>query len=137
MKRSLFALLLWAATAAAAAAQTPTTAPAPTSTAPTADRRLQRLSKELNLSAEQQTRLVPILEAQRQEVLALREKVKAEGRQPGMGRSLKAAQEKYLGQIQAVLTPEQFAHFSQLQDQQRNALRERRQGNAAADVGLD
>ena len=77
------------------------------------------------------------MEAQRQELLAMREKVKAEGRQPGMGRSMKAAQEKYLGQIKAVLTPEQFTRFSQLQEQQRNAMRERRQNNAPAGLGLD
>lgn len=43
-----------------------------------------------------------------------------------MGQELKASQASYTGQIRAVLTPEQFARFDQLRDEQRDNLRERR-----------
>ena len=93
-----------------------------------ADRRAQYLAKELALTADQQARLTPILLTQRQDMLALRDKVQANGRQRGMGQELKAAQAKYTDQIRAVLTPEQFTKFEQLKDEQRDKLRERRTG---------
>ena len=130
MQKMLVLLTALLATGSAASAQ----APAGSISAPTAQkspdqqagRRAQYLAKELGLSADQQARLAPILLAQRQDVLALRDKVQANGRQRGMGQELKAAQAKYTDQIRAVLTPEQFAKFEQLKDEQRDKLRGRR-----------
>ena len=84
------------------------------------------MAKELSLTADQQARLTPILLAQRQEMLALRDKMQAGGRRAGMGQELKAAQAKYTEQIRAVLTPAQYTRFDQLKDEQRDKLRERR-----------
>ena len=136
MKNSLLLFVVLAAAAGPVFAQAPAGGPAPT-TDQAPDRRAQRLAKELNLSADQQARLAPILQAQRQEMQGLRQRVDTEGRQPGMGRELKAAQGKYLDQIKAVLTPEQFTKFAQLQDQQRSQMRERRQGNATSPAQND
>ena len=93
-----------------------------------AQRRAQYLAKELGLTADQQARLTPILQGQRQDMLALRDKVQANGRQRGLGQELKAAQANYTDQIRAVLTPEQFARFEQLKDEQLDKLHERRGG---------
>jgi len=68
-------------------------------------------------------------------MLALRDKMQAEGRRAGMGQELKAAQAKYTEQIRAVLTPEQLTKFTQMQAAQREKLRERRAGGQGQ--GLD
>ena len=127
MKKFLFLAAAFAATAATSFAQMPP-APAGRPKMPDqqADRRAQYLAKELSLTADQQARLTPILLAQRQEMLALRDKMQAGDRHAGMGQELKAAQAKYTEQIRAVLTPEQYTKFDQLKDEQRDKLRERR-----------
>ncbi|MDO7852580.1 hypothetical protein [Hymenobacter convexus] len=130
MKKILVLLATLLTVGHAASAQAPASAgatPAPQkSPDQQADRRAQYLAKELGLSADQQARLTPILLAQRQDMLALRDKVQATGRQRGMGQEMKATQAKYIDQIRAVLTPEQFAKFEQLKDEQCDKLRERR-----------
>ncbi|MBD2722538.1 hypothetical protein [Hymenobacter armeniacus] len=127
MKRILVLLALSLAAAGAASAQAPAgTAAAQASPEQQAQRRTQYLAKELGLSADQQAKLQPILLAQRQDMLAMREKVQTGGRQRGMGQELKAAQAKYTEQIKAVLTPEQFAKFDQMKDEARDKMRERR-----------
>ena len=130
MKKFLFLAAAFAATATTGFAQTPPAMPTATGQpkAPDlqADRRAQYLAKELSLTADQQARLTPILLAQRQDMLALRDKMQAGGRRAGMGQELKAAQAKYIEQIRAVLTPEQYTRFDQLKDEQRDKLRERR-----------
>ncbi|MFD2717662.1 hypothetical protein ACFST9_02975 [Hymenobacter monticola] len=122
----LFAALLGAGSSAAAQTQ-PGPAPAALQKSPDqqAQRRAQYLAKELGLSPEQQAKLQPILLAQGQDMRALRERVQTNGRQRGMGQDLKAAQARYTEQIRAVLTPEQFAKFEQLKEEQRDKLRER------------
>jgi len=139
MKKSFVVLALLAVAAGSAAAQAPA---APAAPAPPADlrparpapdqmaeRRTQYLAKELGLSADQQAKLAPILLAQRQDMQAMRERVSTGGRQRGGGQDLKAAQSRYLDQIRSVLTPEQFTKFTQLQEAQREKMRERRQNN--------
>jgi len=131
MKKFLFLAAAFAATAATSFAQTPPAMPPAPAGRPKmpdqqADRRAQYLAKELSLTADQQARLTPILLAQRQDMLALRDKMQAGDRRAGMGQELKAAQAKYTEQIRAVLTPEQYTRFDQLKDEQRDKLRERR-----------
>ncbi|MDO7847546.1 hypothetical protein Q5H92_14345 [Hymenobacter sp. M29] len=125
----LSALLLAGGAASAQAPAIP--GPAATQKSPDqqAQRRAQYLAKELGLTADQQARLEPILLAQRQDMQAMRDRVQTNGRQRGMGQELKASQGKYTEQIRAVLTPEQFARFEQLKDEQRDKLRERRAGS--------
>ena len=142
MKKLLLLLATVAAPAGISFAQTPApasqTAPmaAGTQKSPDqmAERRAQYLAKELGLSADQQGRMQPILLAQRQDMLALREQVQTGGRRRGMGQDLKAAQAKYDAQIKGILTPEQYAKYSQLKDEQRDKLRERRQNGQALPV---
>ena len=135
MKHAL-ALLAGLAAASPAFAQTAPAAgspPAPALGAPPArrpgpdqqgERRAQYLAKELGLSPDQQSRLAPILLAQREAVQAMRQQ--AGGQRRGQGQEMKAAQAKYQDQIRAVLTPEQFTKFTQLQAEQRDKMRERR-----------
>lgn len=136
MKKLLLLLATAAATTPASFAQTPATPPAPAAAQQPADqlaeRRAQYLAKELGLSADQQAKLQPVLLAQRQELQTLRSQVQTGGRRLGMGQDLKASQARYDAQIKGILTPEQYARFSQLKDEQRDKLRERR----AAGPGL-
>ena len=134
MKSTFLVLALLATGAGPVAAQAPAGGPQPGSPAAAQppDRRAQYLAKELGLSPDQQAKLGPIMQARRQELQALRNPAGTTGRQPGMGRELKAAQSNYLDQIKAVLTPEQYLKFTQLQDEQRRRLREQRQNGEAA-----
>jgi Spy/CpxP family protein refolding chaperone len=140
MKKTLVLLAALAATATTSFAQAPASSgPAPAAQAngrsqsspeQQAERRAQYLAKELNLSADQQARLQPILLAQRQEMMSFRDKTGAgtRGSRQGMGQQLKASQAKYEEQIRAVLTPEQFAKFDEMKDDRREQFREQRQG---------
>ncbi|WP_210521362.1 hypothetical protein [Hymenobacter terricola] len=136
MKKSLLLLAGLAAAAGSAAAQVPATPAPPAMAAPAAgrpspdqqaDRRAQYLTKELGLSPDQQARLMPILLAQRQDMQAMRAQVSTGGRRRGMGQDLKASQAKFNEQIKGVFTPEQFTKFTQMQEEQRDKMRERRQ----------
>ena len=138
MKRMFVLLAVLFTAAGAAAAQAPAGAgPAAVQKSPDqqAQRRAQYLAKELGLTADQQAKLEPILLAQRQEMMALRDKVQTGGRQRGMGQELKASQAKYTEQIEAVLTPEQFAKFDQLKDDARDKMRERRANGPGRPAG--
>jgi protein CpxP len=134
MKKLLLLLTTAAATTATSFAQAPTAQAMPdqVGTSKSVDqmaaRRAQYLAKELSLSADQQARLQPVLLAQRQEMQAMRDKVQTGGRQRGMGQDLKASMTKYDAQVKGILTPEQYTKFSQLKDEQRDKMRERRQG---------
>ncbi|GAB2867762.1 hypothetical protein [Hymenobacter ruber] len=140
MKKLLLILAASAATAGAAFAQTPATAPAPAqagTAAPDqlAQRRAQYLGKELGLTADQQTRLAPILMAQRQQLQLLREQRTTGGRKLGTAQDLKASEARADEQIKTVLTPEQFTKFAKMRDEQREKIREHRANNAAAPTG--
>lgn len=135
MKNPLILLGLLALTAAGIPAAHAQDAPSPTTTAPTrppaspaqqAERQAQQLANALGLSDEQRTKLQPILLAQRQEMIGVREKRSADGRVPGMGKELKAAQANYNEQIRAVLTPEQYTRFAQLKADRRDNMRAQR-----------
>ncbi|MBO2007943.1 hypothetical protein [Hymenobacter negativus] len=130
MKKLLLLLATVAATTATSFAQAPTSPPTSASTPKSADqmaeRRAQYLAKELGLSPDQQAKLQPILQAQRQEMQAMRDKVQTGGRQRGMGQDLKASMAKYDAQVKGILTPEQYTKFSQMKDEQRDKMRERR-----------
>ena len=127
MKKLLMILAVGAATAPAAAAQTPAAAPSPGTvvrTVPPAGglqqtpeqmvaRRVQYLGQELGLSADQQTRLQPVLLAQREQLQTLREGRVTNGRRYGSPQDLKNAEVKFDEQLKTVFTPEQFAKYTQ------------------------
>ena len=139
MKKLLFFLTTYLATATAGFAQAPAptlqTAPATASSQKTPDqlidRRAQYLAKELGLNADQQGRLQPILLAQRQQLQILREQRITGGRRLGTAQDLKAAQAKFDEQFKVVFTSEQYARFSQMQTEQRDKLREHRAASQA------
>ena len=136
MKKLLLLLAASAATAGPAFAQAPPTAPAPAGPAAAPDqlaqRRAQYLAKELGLTADQQTRLAPILMAQRQQLQLLREQRTTGGRKMGTAQDLKASEARADEQIKTVFTPEQFTRFSKMRDEQREKMREHRAANAPA-----
>lgn len=136
MKKLLLLLATAAATTATSFAQMPA-APAGTQKSPDqlADRRAQYLAQELGLTPDQQARLQPVLQAQRQEMQAMREQVQTGGRRRGMGQDLKASQARYDAQIKGILTPDQYSKFSQLKDEQRDKMRERRANGPGTPAG--
>ena len=124
------------AQAPAAATQTaPPTAGPQKGSDPLIERRVQYLAKELGLSADQQTRLRPLLLAQRQQMQLLREQRTTGGRRQGTSQDLKAAQAKSDEQLKAVLTPEQYTKFTAMRDEQRDKMRERQAAGAAQPTG--
>ena len=135
MKKLLFFLTTYLATATVGFAQVP--APAMQTTPATAssqktpdqliDRRAQYLSKELGLNTDQQARLQPILLAQRQQQQILREQRTTGGRRLGTAQDLKAAQAKFDEQFKTVFTSEQYTKFNLMRDK----LRERRAAGQA------
>ena len=122
------------APAAAVQAAPPTAGPQQGSD-PLIERRVQYLAKELGLSADQQTRLRPLLLAQRQQLQLLREQRTTGGRRQGTAQDLKAAQAKSDEQLKTVLTPAQYARYTAMRDEQRDMLRERRAAGAAQPAG--
>ena len=122
MKKTLLALAaaLLLGTAPALAQQ----APATRTPAQRADRQAQNLTKELGLSPDQASRVESILLAQRQAAQATREQAGGDRRAQMQG--MKAARASSDEQLQAVLSPTQFARYQQLRDERREQLRERR-----------
>ena len=139
MKNLLFLLAVAGASPAAFAqtpAQTPGTAPTSTTivrTVPPAGglqqtpegmvaRRIEYLTAELTLTPEQQTKLKPILLAQREQLQTLREGRTTGGRRYGSPQDVKAAEVKFDEQLKAVFTPEQFAKYTQMKVTQQGQL---------------
>ncbi|MDB5233757.1 MAG: hypothetical protein JWR44_750 [Hymenobacter sp.] len=127
MKKSLLlAALVFAAAPGFAQTVSPTVPATAQQPDPMVERRAQYLAKELGLSADQLARLGPILQAQRQDMQAMRNRVTTGGRQRGTGADLKNSQARYLEQIKAVLTPAQYTRFTAMQEEQREKMRARR-----------
>lgn len=136
MKKLLLLLAVGGATAPAAFAQTPAATPAPGTivrTVPPAGglqqspeqmvaRRVQYLGETLGLSADQQTKLQPILQAQREQLQVLREGRTTGGRRYGSPQDLKNAEAKFDEQLKGVFTPEQFAKYTQMKVEQAGKL---------------
>ena len=131
MKKFLLLLAAAVATTGPGFAQAPAARPMPVRAAarpsPTelAQRGTRYLTQELGLSADQQTRLQPILLAQNQELLAVREKALTGRAKPGPGTDPKAILDKYDARIKGVLTPGQYTKYSQLQAEKRNNMLKR------------
>ena len=128
-------LVLGGAAAPAARAQTPAAPAAPAApativrTVPPAGglqqtpeqmvaRRVQYLGQELGLSTEQQTRLQPVLLAQREQLQTLREGRVTNGRRYGSPQDRKNTEAKFDEQLTTVFTPEQFTKYTQMKVEQ-------------------
>jgi Spy/CpxP family protein refolding chaperone len=133
------ALLLLAALALTSAAQAQTTPAAPAQTAPLnsrggamrspeqqAEAQAQRLAKELNLTADQQTKVQQLMATQRQETQTAIQN--AGGNRRAMGQAMRAGRDKFTGQLQTVLTPDQYTKYQQIMTERRAKMQERRQG---------
>ncbi|GAA3970486.1 hypothetical protein [Hymenobacter antarcticus] len=121
MKKNLLLLVALAfATAGTSFAQTTPAAAsmvqarkqAPKSPAQKADRQAGKMARELGLNADQEAKVELLLLARQQETAALKTKY---GTDKKAGRpEMKAAHDRYQTQFKAILTPEQYAKFSQM-----------------------
>jgi Spy/CpxP family protein refolding chaperone len=145
MKNVLF---LFAALALTSAAQAQTTPATQAQTAPLngrggamrspeqqAEAQAQRLAKELNLTADQQTKVQQLMAAQRQETQTAIQN--AGGNRRAMGQAMRAGRDKFNGQLQAVLTPDQYTKYQQIMAERRAKMQERRQGGGGMGADLD
>ncbi len=141
------AFFLLAALALTSAAQAQTTPAAQAQTAPLngrggamrtpeqqAEAQAQRLARELNLTADQQAKVQQLMAAQRQETQTAIQNAGSNRR--AMGQAMRAGRDKFNGQLQAVLTADQYAKYQQLMTERRAQMRERRQ-NGGATPDLD
>lgn len=78
------------------------------------DRMIQQLRERLKLTDEQFEKLKPILQAQAEEMRALRQEAQG-GDRSGLREKAQAIRAKYKGQIEAILTEEQKELFAQMQ----------------------
>ena len=85
-------------------------------------RRVQYLGQELGLSTEQQTRLQPVLLAQREQLQTLREGRVTNGRRYGSPQDRKNTEAKFDEQLKTVFTPEQFTKYTQMKVEQAGKL---------------
>lgn len=132
MKKMLALLTAVLLTAGAAAAQTAPASPgrlqqrADLTPEQRADMQVQRLSKQLSLTADQTPKVRAIALAQVQELQALRGKYAAAGSRQGMGAELKAAQGTFETQLKEVLTADQYSRYAQLREDRQDQRRETR-----------
>lgn len=80
-----------------------------------ATHRLDRMTKELNLTSDQQEKLKPILESQDQDWKALHSDTSLTPAQKKA--KAKEMHEKYAPQVNAILTPEQQAKWKQMKQE--------------------
>lgn len=138
MKNALFLLAALALTSVAAQAQTTPAAPPNRplrSPEQQAEGQAQRLAKELNLSTDQQAKVQQLMAAQRQETQTAIQN--AGGNRRAMGQAMRAGRDKFNGQLQTVLTADQYTKYQQIMTERRAQLRERRQGGGGLDADLN
>ena len=92
-----------------------------------AERQLTMMTETLTLTADQTTKLKPIILARSTEQSALRQKMQGGDREALMGEYRKL-NEKYNAQIKAVLTAEQYTKYEANQAQMRGGGQRRSQG---------
>ena len=92
-----------------------------------AERQLTMMTETLTLTADQTTKLKPIILARSTEQSALRQKMRGGDREALMGEYRKL-NEKYNAQINAVLTAEQYTRYEENQAQMRGGGQRRNQG---------
>lgn len=146
MKSSFLLLAALALTSAAAQAQTTPATGAQTaplngrpmrSPEQQAENQAQNLAKELNLTADQQTKVQQLMTTQRQETQAAIQN--AGGNRRAMGQAMRAGRDKFDGQLKTVLNADQYTKYQQLMAARRAQMQERRQngGGMGTDAGLN
>ena len=144
MNNSFLLLAALALTTAAHAQTTPAaataqTAPQNNSAARTPEQQsqnqAQRLAKELNLTADQQTKVQQLMLAQRQEMQAAIQN--ASGDRRAMGQAMRAGRDKFDGQLKTLLNADQYTKYQQIMTQRREQMRERRQNGGGMGTDLD
>ena len=82
---------------------------------------VQEVARQLNLTEEQKTKLKPILQADMQQLKAVRDDTSLSRREKL--RKMRSVQQEFAPQIKAILTPEQAAKWQELRAERRAELR--------------
>lgn len=82
-----------------------------------AQHQTQRLSKQLNLSADQSARVQQIMQQRAQDMQAMRASAPAGADRHQLREQMQANRAKYDDQLKAVLTPDQFGKYAALQQE--------------------
>ncbi|HEY3763153.1 MAG TPA: hypothetical protein VGN23_15515 [Verrucomicrobiae bacterium] len=98
---------------------------------PTADQMLERLTTRLSLTADEQTKVKPILEKQMQEMSALSSDQDRQDRRTKM----MAIRDETMTNMQVVLTPDQFTQYQQMTQRRRPGMGGGAGGNTNAPAG--
>jgi Spy/CpxP family protein refolding chaperone len=125
-----FAILALVISSSAALAQTADTqssgdaaAPAGGRQMPTVDDQLQKLTKALTLTDDQQTKIKPILESQRTQMEAIRNDTSGNRRENFA--KMRDVHEKSVTQVKTVLNDDQKKKYDELQEQMKQEGRDR------------
>jgi periplasmic protein CpxP/Spy len=98
--------------------------------APDPNREVQHLTRKLNLTADQQTQILPILTARQQQMESIRNDSSLS--QQDRHAKMRAAREDSDTKIRAVLNDDQKKTYDQMQQQMREHRQERRDENKAS-----
>ena len=90
---------------------------------PTVDDQLQKLTKALTLTDDQQTKIKPILESQRTQMEAIRNDTSGNRRENFA--KMRDVHEKTVTQVKAVLNDDQKKKYDELQEQMKQEGRDR------------
>lgn len=88
-------------------------------------KRMQKLTKELNLTPDQQTKIKPIFQQARAQAKTIRQDTTLN--QDQKKAKFKELHENTMAQLNGILTPEQQAQLKQLQEQRRAQWQQRHQ----------
>jgi Spy/CpxP family protein refolding chaperone len=101
----------------------PTAAPAAGKQPPSLDKRVELMTKHLALTADQVTKVRPILETQEKEMQNIRQTNK--GNRDAMRTAVEAREAAFEKEMAAVLTPEQNTKFLQGREKMKERVKER------------
>ena len=125
-----FAILALVISSSAALTQTADTqssgdaaAPADGRQMPTVDEQLQKLTKALTLTDDQQTKIKPVLESQRTQMEAIRNDTSGNRRESFA--KMRDVHEKTVTQVKAVLNDDQKKKYDEIQEQMKQEGRDR------------
>lgn len=83
----------------------------------TPEQQADRLTKQLNLSADQRTQVVALEQARREEMKTMRGQLQAGGDRTGMRQTMQTARDKYDTQLKGILTADQYTQYNQQREQ--------------------
>ncbi|MGA8029573.1 MAG: hypothetical protein WB992_20720 [Bryobacteraceae bacterium] len=102
---------------------------------PDPNRQIQMLTKRLNLSADQQNQILPVLTSRQQQMQSVRADASLSAQE--RGEKMRAVREDSDSKIRAILTDDQKKTYDQMQQQMRDRMRQHsqeRQQNATPDT---